>query len=61
MGGQSNDPTLAKMFDEMARSMPLRAMVLFAGGTFKPRHLEILLDVLNGNYLAAMSKLFVRR
>jgi beta-glucosidase len=58
MGGAGNDATLTKMMDEMARSMPLRAMALFAGGAFAPHHLDALLEALNGKYVKAIYALF---
>ena len=61
MGGAGNDATLTKMMDEMARSMPLRAMALFAGGAFGPNQLEALLEALNGKYIRAIYALFSHR
>lgn len=58
MGGSGNDATLNKMMNEMARSMPLRAMALFAGGAFSPHQLDALLEALNGKYVKAIHALF---
>lgn len=58
MGGSGNDATLTKMMDEMARSMPLRAMALFAGGAFAPHQLDALLEALNGKYVKAIYAFF---
>ncbi len=58
MGGTGDDATLNKMMDEMARSMPLRAMALFAGGAFGTHQLDALLEALNGKYVKAIYALF---
>jgi len=47
------DPTLQKMFTEMANSMPLRSLALFGPG-ISPGQLQLLLHVLNHKYLSAL-------
>ena len=54
MGDQPSDETLEKMFEEMADNMPLRAMVLFSGGRFDFRSLEVLVALLNRQLLKAL-------
>ena len=60
MGGTTNDPTLNKMFDQMAKSMPLRALALFAAGTISSRQIEALIHVLNNKWLSAIVVLLKR-
>ncbi len=60
MGGAGNDPTLDKMFDQMARSMPLRALVLFAGGAISNRQIDALICALNNRWMAALRELLKR-
>ena len=47
MGANSADPTLEKMFQEMANDMPLRSLVLFSGGKLGFRSVSILISLLN--------------
>lgn len=60
MGGAGSDPTLNKMFDQMARSMPLRALVLFAGGAISNRQIDALIHALNNRWLTAIGELLKR-
>lgn len=60
MGGTTNDPTLNKMFDQMAKSMPLRALALFAGGTISNRQIEALIHALNNKWPSAIAELLKR-
>lgn len=60
MGGTSNDPTLNKMFDQMAKSMPLRALALFAGGSITNQQIDALIHMLNNRWFRAIGE-FVRR
>ena len=53
MGGTSKDKTLNKMFEEMAKTMPLRAIVLFSRGKFSYAQLDMLLASLNRQPLKA--------
>ena len=56
MGGGSSDETLTKMFDRMAREMPLRSMALFSGGKISIEAVEALVAALNGRYLDALRR-----
>ena len=60
MGGAANDATLNRMFDEMARSMPLRAMALFAGGRIERHQIDALILALNNKWLKALLTLLKR-
>ncbi len=60
MGGTTNDPTLNKMFDQMAKSMPLRALALFAGGAISNRQIDTLIHVLNNRWFSALGELVKR-
>ena len=51
---EERDGTTARMFEEMARTMPLRSMVLFSRGRLSFRLLGILLALMNHRYLEAM-------
>ena len=52
--GGASDPTLIKMFEEMAHSMPLRALTLFSGGKLTMNHINALTAAANGEYPAAL-------
>ncbi|MEM6999779.1 MAG: glycoside hydrolase family 3 C-terminal domain-containing protein [Pseudomonadota bacterium] len=54
--GVSNmkDPTLKKMFEEMANQMPLRALVLFSRGKVTFKQLHILIALMNHRYFLAL-------
>ena len=54
--GVSNmkDPTLKKMFEEMANQMPLRALVLFSRGRVTFKQLHILIALMNHRYFLAL-------
>ncbi len=54
MGGASNDPTLKKMFEEMANHMPLRALVLFGRGGMSYQQIDLLIALLNNKFLTAL-------
>ncbi|NKB99163.1 MAG: glycosyl hydrolase [Pseudomonadales bacterium] len=51
MGGESNDETLKKMFEEMANNMPLRSLALFSRGRTGYADLEQMLALLNHQYI----------
>lgn len=51
MGGQSNDETLQKMFEEMASNMPLRSLALFSQGRTSFEDLEQMIALLNHQYI----------
>lgn len=51
MGGESNDETLKKMFEEMANNMPLRSLALFSRGRTSYADLEQMLALLNHQYM----------
>ena len=53
-GTEDSDPTLAKMFEEMANHMPLRSFALFSGGRMSFKSLQILIALLNHRYLEAV-------
>ncbi len=54
MGGNSQDATLNKMFEEMANNMPIRALSLFSRGAVTPDQLEVTIALLNHQYLKAL-------
>ncbi len=57
IGGQGTeepDPTLARMFEEMANHMPLRSFVLFSRGRLSFRLLHVLIALLNHRYLESV-------
>ena len=61
LGGLS-DPTLARMFEEMARTMPLRALPLLAGGGggtggISNAHIDALLNLVNGRFVKGLWQL----
>ena len=58
MGANSADPTLEKMFQEMANDMPLRSLVLFSGGKLGFRSVSILISLLNRQFFDAIKGLF---
>ncbi len=53
MGGNSNDETLNKMFEEMANNMPMRGLALFSGGRTSMDDIRLMLALLNHRYLQA--------
>ena len=53
MGGNSDNQTLNKMFEEMANDMPLRGLVLFSRGQTNMTQIRLLLALLNHHYLQA--------
>ncbi len=53
MGGNSNNETLNKMFEEMANHMPLRGIALFSRGKISLQDLHVMLALLNNRYLEA--------
>lgn len=61
VGGDLKDDTLNKMFDEMAKQMPLRGLALFSGGQFSFERLDMLIDALNGRYLSALRRWWTNR
>lgn len=56
MGDTSNDPTLKKMFEEMANHMPLRALALFSRGATTFTDLEIMIALMNRRYTEALRR-----
>ncbi len=57
--GKMNDPTLELMFEEMAKSMPLRSLSLLSGPGNKgvsPDQVEAMIDLFNGNYWRGLRK-----
>jgi len=56
MGGNSNDETLNKMFEEMANNMPMRGLVLFSGGKTSMNDIRLMLALLNHRYLEAFKR-----
>jgi beta-glucosidase len=61
IGASESDDTINKMVEEMVDNMPLRGMVLFSGGEFDFRSLEILLALLNRQFLKASRLALLRR
>lgn len=61
MGVSGSDETLTKMFDRMAREMPLRSMALFSGGKVSIDMVEALVAALNGRYLTALRRWWAAR
>ncbi len=56
MGGNSNDETLNKMFEEMANNMPMRGLALFSGGKTSMEDIRLMLALLNHRYLEAFKR-----
>ena len=57
--GKMNDPTLELMFEEMAKSMPLRSLNLLSGPGNKgvsPDQVEAMIDLFNGSYWRGLRK-----
>ena len=50
----AQDPTLAKMFEEMANHMPVRSFVLFSRGKMTFRYAHILIALINHHYAEAL-------
>ena len=50
MGATSADPTVEKMFEEMANDMPLRSLVLFSRGKLGFKSVRVLLALLNKRF-----------
>ena len=53
MGGNSDNETLNKMFEEMANHLPLRALVQFSRGKTSMTQIRLIIALLNGHYLRA--------
>ncbi len=53
MGGNSEDETLNKMFEEMANNMPMRGLALFSGGKTSMAQIRLMLALLNHRYFTA--------
>jgi beta-glucosidase len=47
------DETLDKMFEQMASTMPVRSLITFSGGSISHRQVDMLLALLNHQYLRA--------
>ena len=58
MGATSDDPTIERMFEEMANDMPLRSLVLFSRGKFGFKSLRVLVALLNSQFRGAIKALF---
>ena len=56
MGATSADPTIEKMFEEMANDMPLRSLVLFSRGKLGFRSVRVLLALLNRRFVDAVKE-----
>ena len=54
MGGNSDNPTLNKMFEEMANHLPLRGLVLFSRGRISMTQIRLMLALLNHQYPNAL-------
>lgn len=61
MGAGAADETVEKMFEAMADNMPLRAVALFSGGRVDFRSLEVLVALLNRQFLRALRLLVMPR
>ena len=61
MGANSNNETTKKMFEEMANNMPLRSLALLGAGNVSSRSLEILVAVLNRQFITALRLMIARR
>ncbi len=56
MGATSADPTVEKMFEEMANDMPLRSLVLFSRGKLGFKSVRVLLALLNNRFGDALKE-----
>jgi len=54
LGAYATDETLKKMFEEMANNMPLRALALLGGGRLSFKSLDVLVALLNKQFLTAL-------
>lgn len=54
MGGNTNNETLNKMFEEMANHLPLRGLVLFSRGKTSMTQIHFMLALLNHQYIKAL-------
>ena len=54
LGASVSDDTLRKMFEEMANNMPLRSLALLGGGQMSFRSLDVLVALLNKQFLTAL-------
>lgn len=54
LGAHATDETLKKMFEEMANNMPLRALALLGGGRLSFKSLDVLVALLNKQFLTAL-------
>ena len=61
MGSDSADPTVEKMFEEMANDMPLRSLVLFSQGKIGFKSMRVLLALLNNRFVDAIKELLPQR
>ena len=61
MGSDSADPTVEKMFEEMANDMPLRSLVLFSQGKIGFKSMRVLLALLNNRFVDAIKELLAQR
>ena len=61
MGSDSADPTVEKMFEEMANDMPLRSLVFFSQGKIGFKSMRVLLALLNNRFVDAIKELLAQR
>jgi len=54
LGANARDDTLIRMFEAMANDMPLRAMGLLGGRRLSPKSLNVLVALLNKQFLTAL-------
>lgn len=54
MGADASDETIDKMFEEMANNMPLRSLALLGGGALSFKALNILVALLNKQFITAL-------
>jgi beta-glucosidase len=54
LGESVKDETLKKMFEEMANNMPLRSLALLGGGQMSHKSLNVLVAILNKQFLTAL-------
>ena len=59
-GGQTPSPVVQKMQEAIVSSMRLSTLRNMSNGAVKPKHLDLLIHVLNGAWLRAMARLFRR-
>jgi hypothetical protein len=51
------DEKMELMIAAMLGEMPLRNLVVFSGGKFSPRALQLCIHLMNGQYLTALKSL----